>query len=391
MKKLFDQMELNNRKIKNRFVRSGLWIAGADSEGHLTPELIDVYVELAKGGVGILTTGYARIVEEEAPNPNMLAMYDDKFIEEYKQLTDLVHEHDTVFLMQLAYGGSMTGYNLGTRTIFGPSAIENEATRVTPVAMTVEDIAYITKSFADAALRAKKAGFDGITIHSAHGYLLSQFLCPYYNQRTDQYGGSIENRSRIHMEVYDAIRTACGEDFIITIKINVEDFMEADGLTAEESMFVCEKLSKRGIDAIELSGGNSSSKYVLANNLATSRTKIKVSRELESYFKDYAIELSKRIETPIILVGGNRSQAVMNEILQNSNVEYFAFGRPLTADPDLINKMQADENFETKCISCNKCFKTNLRRCIFNVSDEERAAIQEKDRQRREQRKANSK
>lgn len=366
MKNLFDKSMLRNKQVKNRFVRTGLWEDACDVDGHINQNVINIYEELAQGGVGILTTGYARVTKEEAPNPGMMAMYDDMFIDEYKKLTDVVSKYDVVFLMQLAYGGSMTGYNLGERKIFGPSAIMNESTKVVPVEMTKEDIIYLTNQYANAALRAQKAGFDGITIHAAHGYLLSHFLCPYYNQRTDEYGGSIDNRARIIYEIYAAIRNICNDDFIITIKINCEDFMESDGLTKEDSMHVCQELSKKGIDAIELSGGNSSSRYVLKNNLMTSRTGVKISIDNESYFKQYAIDLANTINTPVILTGGNRSYEVMDNILNNSNVSYFAFGRPLTAEPDLINKLKEDHSYITKCASCNQCYKTEFRRCILN-------------------------
>jgi 2,4-dienoyl-CoA reductase-like NADH-dependent reductase (Old Yellow Enzyme family) len=299
VKNLFDKTKILNVEFKNRFFRGGLWEELADSKGHMTQDLFNIYEELAKGGVGTIITGYAFVSENEQPNPRMMGIYNDSFIEEYKKLTDMVHGHGANVIMQIVYGGSQSKFNTEGRIIWGPSGVENEVTKVTPKEMTKEDIKYLVNQYGDAAFRVKKAGFDGVEIHGAHGYLLSQFLCPYYNRRTDEYGGLIENRARIIFEVYKEIRNRVGNDFPVLIKINAEDFMD-NGLTAEESLYVSKRLAELGITAIEVSGGNESSLNVLEGNLGPARNKVVVSKERESYFKEYATRLAHEVDIPNI-------------------------------------------------------------------------------------------
>lgn len=367
MKTLFDRTKLSTMNMKNRFLRGALWESLADEKGHMTDELYAIYEELAKGGVGTITTGYTFVTEDEQPNPGMMGIYDDSFIEEYKKLTDMVHNYNANIIMQIVYGGFMTTFNVGERTIWGPSTVENEVTKTVAKEITKDEIKYLVKAYADAALRVKKSGFDGVEIHAGHGYFLSQFLSPYYNKRNDEYGGSIENRGRIIFEIFKAMRKAVGENFPILIKLNSADYVKEGGLIQEDSLYVARKLSKLGIDAIEVTGGNESIEEVVENNLGAARTKVVVSKDKESYFKDYAIELAKSIDTPVILIGGNRHLDVMEEILNNSNIQYFSLSRPLTAEPDLINKWASGDRKKPKCVSCNQCYNTYGKRCILNI------------------------
>lgn len=224
MKSLFDKTSFENLTLKNRFVRSATWENMADKKGHLTERLFKVYEDLAKAEVGTIITGFAFVTEDEQPNAGMMGIYDDSFIEEYKKLTDKVHEFGTQIIMQIVYGGSQTTFNLGERTILGPSAVSHVSCGVTPKEATQDEIKDLIKHFAAAAHRAQQAGFDGVQLHAAHGYLYSQFLNPYYNKRRDQYGGSIENRARIIFETLEAIQDKVGKDYPVTIKINSSDF-----------------------------------------------------------------------------------------------------------------------------------------------------------------------
>lgn len=367
MKTLFDKTNLGTINMKNRFLRGALWIALADEKGHMTNELSDVYEELARGGVGTIVTGYAFVTENEQPNPRMMGIYDDSFIPEYKEFTDKIHRLGSNIIMQIVYGGFMTEFNVGERVIWGPSTTKNEVTGTLSKEMTKEDIKYLVNAYAEAALRIKKSGFDGVEIHGGHGYLVSQFLSPYYNKRTDEYGGSIENRGRFVFEIFKAIREKVGEKFPILIKLNSSDYVKEGGLTIEDSLYVAERLAELGIDAIEVTGGNESIEEVMKNNLGPSRTKVAISKDRESYFKEYAIKLAKRINKPVILSGGNRHFDVMEGLLNDTNIEYFSLSRPLTAEPDLINKWYSGDLKKPKCKSCNQCYKTYGKRCIFNI------------------------
>lgn len=367
MKTLFDKTKLLNMEMKNRFIRGALWEDLADEKGHLTKELSEVYEELAKGGVGTIITGYAFVTEEEQPNPGMMGIYNDSFIPEYKEFTDKIHSLGANIIMQIVYGGFMTSFNVGKRTIWGPSTIENETTGTCAKEMSKDDIKYLVNSFKEAARRVKESGFDGVEIHAGHGYLLSQFLSPYYNKREDEYGGCIENRGRIIFEIFEAMRQEVGKEFPILIKLNSADCIKEGGLTEEDSLYVAKKLADMGIDAIEVTGGNGSIQEVVDNNLGAARTKIVVSKDRQSYFKDYATKLAKMVDIPVILIGGNRDLDVMQELLNETNIEYFSLARPLTAEPDLINKWANGEIKKPKCVSCNKCYGTLGKRCIFNI------------------------
>lgn len=266
MKKLFDKTKINGMQMKNRFFKSASWEALATEDGHMTEELVKIYEDLAKGGVGTILTGYAYVTKDEQPNPKMMGIYEDSFIEEYRNLTDMVHKYNTNIVMQIVYGGSMTTMEPISKRILGPSAVQNDRTGITPIEMTKEDIKELTKAYSDAAIRVKQAGFDRVELHAAHGYLLSQFLCPYYNIRKDEYGGNIENRARILVEIVTEIKKVVGNDYPVLIKINSEDFME-NGLSSEESILVVKMLEEVGLDGVEVSGGNESSTKVLNNNL----------------------------------------------------------------------------------------------------------------------------
>lgn len=366
MKTLFDKTNLGTISMKNRFFRGALWTALADEKGHMTEELSRVYEELARGGVGTIITGYAFVTENEQPNARMMGIYNDSFIEEYKEFTDKIHKLGSNIIMQIVYGGFMTDFNVGKRVIWGPSNTINEVTKTISKEMTKDDIKYLINSYAEAALRVKKSGFDGVEIHGGHGYLVSQFLSPYYNKRTDEYGGSIENRGRFIFEIFKAMRDKVGKDFPILIKLNSSDYVENGGLTIEDSLYVAERLVKLGIDAIEVTGGNESIEEVMKNNMGPARTKIAISKDKESYFKEYAIKLAKKIDKPVILSGGNRNLDVMEKLLNDKNIEYFSLSRPLTAEPDLINRWALGDLKKTKCVSCNQCYKTYGKRCILN-------------------------
>ncbi|MEG1004648.1 MAG: NADH:flavin oxidoreductase, partial [Clostridium sp.] len=162
MKTLFDKTKLSTMDMKNRFIRGALWEALADEKGHMTKELALIYKELARGGASTLITGYAFVTEDEQPNPGMMGIYNDSFIEEYKKFTNTIHKYNTNIIMQIVYGGFMTDFNVGERVIFGPSTMENEVTKTWAREITKDEIKTLVKAYADAALRVKKSGFDGV-------------------------------------------------------------------------------------------------------------------------------------------------------------------------------------------------------------------------------------
>jgi 2,4-dienoyl-CoA reductase-like NADH-dependent reductase (Old Yellow Enzyme family) len=216
--------------------------------------------------------------------------------------------------------------------------------------MTVEDIGDVVKSFGAAAERAQKAGFDGVQIHAAHGYLLSQFLSPAFNRRNDAYGGDIRHRARAVVEVLQQIRQAVGPEYPVLVKMNCRDFIE-NGLVTEDSLEVGAMLESEGIDAIELSGG-----VLIGGKLSPSRMGIK-SEEKEAYFQNDAKAFKEKIGVPLILVGGNRSFQVAKRLINGGIADYISMSRPLIREPALINRWRAGDLSRAACVSDNMCFR----------------------------------
>jgi 2,4-dienoyl-CoA reductase-like NADH-dependent reductase (Old Yellow Enzyme family) len=359
-RRLFEAAQIGSLTLKNRLVRSATWENMADEKGHITEGLFGVYEDLARGGTGMIITGYAFVLGEEQPNPGMMGIYDDSFVPEYRRLTDRVHALGSRIVMQIVYGGSCAGYPAAGRVIWSPSGVADLATGIVPVPMEKEDIRRLVKAFGDAARRVRDAGFDGVQIHGAHGYLLSQFLTPYYNRRTDEYGGSLENRARIVLEVYDEIRRRVGKEFPVMIKINSEDFIEG-GVSAEESLAVSVMLDERGIDAIEVSGGVAS-----AGERIPPRVRID-SSEKEAYHATHASRIADHVSSPVIVVGGLRSPGVIEELLDTTRIGFFSLSRPLLCEPALPLRWQGGDRSEARCVSCNGCLRRaeGGNRCIL--------------------------
>lgn len=348
MKTIFEKVKIGSLTLKNRLVRSATWEGMATEDGHMTSPLFRVYEDLAKGGVGLIITGYSYVLDEEHPNPNMMGIYEDRFIDEYKPLTSMIHDHDCKVVMQIVYGGSCTTRSAEGRVIWSPSGITDLATGVTPTEMTQENIRTVVQAFGRAAVRAKAAGFDGVQFHGAHGYLLSQFMTPYYNRRKDEYGGSLENRARIILEVYDEVRHRVGEDYPVLIKINGEDYIN-DGVTLTDSMQLAQLLDKKGIDAIEVSGGVAS-----AGPHIPPRPKIN-SPEKEAYHVVNAAQIANAIKASVMVVGGGRTPDVIEKSLNESEIACFSISRPLVSEPDLPNRWLSGDRTKARCVSCNGC------------------------------------
>jgi len=358
---LIETTKVRNIKLKNRLFRSALWMNMADKDGHITPQLYKVYEELSLGGVGMIITGYSMVDEKDRPNPGMMGIYNDAFIEEHKKLVDIVHSNNTSISLQLAYGGAQTNHpDFQKSTLFAPSAVKNRKTGIMPKEMTKNDIQYLIRMFTNAALRAQKAGYDAVELHGAHGYLLSQFLTPYCNRRLDEYGGSIENRSRIFVEIIKSIREAVGNNFSILVKMNQNDYMEdGEGLTVPDAIEVAKILEKAGADLLEISGVNETS----GKNIGPARTKIN-KQELQSYFLEPTKQIAEAVSIPVILMGGNRNYNRLQSILKDTAIKYFSIARPLLCEPDLINKWINDPEYKPICVSCNGCYREGEVGCV---------------------------
>ena len=225
----------------------------------------------------------------------------------------------------------------------------NGVFRKTPKAMSQREIKETVQAFARAAGRVKRAGFDAVELHGAHGYLIAQFLSPATNKRKDKYGGPIENRARFLFEVYRAVRKSVGKGFPVLIKLNAKDFVRG-GLSERDALFVARKLDSLGIDAIELSGG-----VPAAGDMGPARVKIRKADD-EAYFLPIAKRIQKQVSVPIILVGGIRSFKVVHNVLKTDAAELVSMARPFIREPHLIKRWKGGDRTKAACISCNQCF-----------------------------------
>ncbi|ABZ74764.1 NADH:flavin oxidoreductase/NADH oxidase [Shewanella halifaxensis HAW-EB4] len=358
MSTLFSPARIGKMTLKNRFVRSATWENMATEDGHMTDKLYSVYEELAKGEVGLIVTGYANIVAEEKPNAGMMGMYNDSFIAEYQKLTELVHKYDSKIVMQLAYGGTKTTYNVGERVIFAPSAVAERGTQTLGKPMTKTEIDYIASAFALASRRAQESGFDGVEIHAAHTYLINQFLSPYYNQREDEYGGSLENRMRFLLDIYTEIRKRVGESYPILVKLTASEFFDG-GLTFDETRLICKKLESVGVDAIIISGNIHGNACTVVGESFDGHA-----IQQEGYFREYGAVISQEVNLPIITVGGLADFCAIEEIAATTNIQFFALSRPLLAEPQLIKRWSDGRRAEVDCERCSKCRTKRGNFCV---------------------------
>ncbi len=344
---LFEPATIGTLELKNRFIRSATWDGMADDLGNPTEAMAELFRNLAAGGVSLLQTGATYIDSNSKSFPHQLGLYDDDQIPAYQGFTNAVHEAGGLVGLQIGYGGSMRFVDTGMSPV-GPSAVEQPANGEIPEALSVDGIKEIVATFAVAADRAKRAGFDSLELNFGHGYLVSQFLSPHFNLRTDEYGGSRDNRGRLAFEITDAVRAAIGPDYPLLIKFNCSDFSEG-GLSEEDAQYFARELSKRSVDAIELTGGT-----LAGGDLGPVRPDID-SREQEAYFRTSAAAFRSNLDCELILVGGIRSLETAEEIINSGAADFFSLARPLIVEPELIKRWGSGDRAKSRCNSCNKC------------------------------------
>lgn len=347
--KLFEPISFAGIDLKNRIVRSATYEKRADIDGFVTDSLIDLYQELAQGGVGLIITGNALVHPSGRSVPQAVCIHNDHYIDRLKELTYVVHSLGGKIILQLSHGGRQCFPSLlGGSSPLAPSVVYDPATRITPRAVDDAEIWELIDSFADAARRALYADFDGIQIHAAHGYLVNEFLSPHTNRRDDYWGGDEERRFHFIEEVYEAIRKEVVSTFPIMVKMNADDFIEG-GLTPAESLRIAKRLQAIGISAIEVSGGMfESGKMTVRANIET--------EEREAYFREAASLFTHELFIPVMVVGGIRTRSIAEEILQVGDADLISLSRPLIREPDLPLKfMQGKERAD--CISCNNCMR----------------------------------
>lgn len=313
MKNIFDTVNLGDLELKNRIIRSATWLGACDYDGNLNKEIYKIYRKLAAGGVGAIVTGITTISPHDALIDGIAQFYDDKFIPQHKILTEEVHKFGAKIFLQAAIVDSVF-------------EIKDKLYRVPISHLTAENISEVVELFKAASIRAKAAGYDGVQLHAAHGFFLSQYI-----QRDEKILG----------DIIEAIHDA-DKNFCVIAKINGENCVSA-----------CEIMKSHGVEAIEISGNYTSRDAAPYVN--------------EAYFKNFALEVKNSVDVPIILVGGHRSFEEMNKLLNESGIEYLSLSRPLIREPNLINRWQSGDLRPSTCISCNSCYRTPNHACLFNL------------------------
>jgi 2,4-dienoyl-CoA reductase-like NADH-dependent reductase (Old Yellow Enzyme family) len=339
---LFEPYRIGNLQIENRFLRSATWDATADINGRVTDASVEIYRRLGEGDIGLIVSGYAFVSAHGQAIHGQYGAHNDGMIPGLSRLAQAVHEGGGKIALQIVHAGINSGY-LAQKRVTLPAVSEMSEVRRPHREMTNEDIEGIINDFAAAAVRVQEAGFDAVQLHGAHGYLMSQFISPLYNQRTDRWGGSPENRRRFHTEVVRRVRQAIGPAFPFFIKFGVIDDREG-GLALEEGVEAARRMVVAGIDAIEVSAGVGQAVYRAREN-----------GPMMTPFRERASAVKQAVDVPVILVGGIRSLETARDIVESGDADMVSMCRPFIREPELVARWQNGETAPAACITCNKC------------------------------------
>ena len=339
---LFEPYKIGRLELKNRFVRSATWDATADSSGAATEKSVALYQKLGQGGVGLIVSGYAFVSPLGQAVYGQYGAHTDDMIPGLRRLVQAAHQGGAKIALQIVHAGISSDYLY--RQGITPLAVSSTPQINRPHRqMTEEEIENIIADFAAAARRGVEAGFDAVQLHGAHGYLMSQFISPLANFRTDRWGGSPENRRRFHLEVVPRVRQALGAHFPLLIKFGVQDDREG-GLLLSEGIETAGLMVTRGIHAIEVSAG-----------LGSSAQATKEGDPERAYFRERAAAVKRAVTVPVISVGGIRSLKMAQDIVNSGDADLISMSRPFIRQPDLIARWQRGETKPAACISCNRC------------------------------------
>lgn len=323
----------NGTTIKNRFFKSAMSEGMGTKNFQPKRNIATLYKRWAEGGTGLIITGNIMVDPKGTAEPGNIVFDKNSNMEILKDWAKQGQQHGAKVMVQLNHPGKQVPKTIAKETV-APSAVPlgNGLNKLfsTPRALTTSEVEELVQKFVTSAKITKEAGFSGIQIHAAHGYLISQFLSPHDNRRTDKYGGSLENRMRFLKEIYLGMREELGKDFPIGIKINSTDFKE-DGLTEEDSLETIVELANLGLDFVEISGGTYERPAMMG---ATSKSTNQV------FFAEYSKKLKQKIDIPVVVTGGIRSINAMNTLLNDNTTDFIGIARPLTIDPNIPNKIK---------------------------------------------------
>ena len=319
--------------IPNRIAKSAMSEGIAEPNGRPTTALFNLYERWGKGGAGILYTGNVMVDSAHLVNANVMIAEEENFLAEYTTLAEKAQAHGSHLWMQINHPGRQTPADLDKAPVSASNVGMPNKKYLQPRPLEEAEILDLIERYGNSALLAKKAGMKGAQIHGAHGYLVNQFLSPLTNLRTDQWGGSLENRSRFLMEIYRNMRAKVGPGFPLGIKINSADFQRG-AFTEEESMTVIQMLDEAGMDLIEVSGGT----YERAAMMGTQKESTK---KREAYFMEFIVKVSDKITTPLMLTGGFRTVDTMTKAISNGELDFVGLGRPFCIFPNVAKDLMS--------------------------------------------------
>jgi len=351
-------------ELKNRLVRAATSETMATEQGESTGELVRLYSDLARGGAGLIITGHIYVEPRGQYEPRQLGLDRDERVAPLARLTAEVHRHGGIIFAELSHAGSQS--LIPAIVPLAPSIVPNAIFARPPEEMTEADMRMVIAAFAAAAARAKRAGFDGIHLHSGNGYLLSQFNSPFANRRTDRWGGDAAGRARFIVETYRAVRQAVGSDFPVTARLGVADVVSG-GLSLADGIAIARQLAAAGLDGLETTYGVMTSyRENIRPYAGTGRLQAIADGLLhrtfarpvaEAYYRSFARAAKDAVDIPVILVGGVRSTGVMDEVIRSGDADFLAMARPFVREPDLVNRIAAGRRGAVACVSCNICFR----------------------------------
>jgi 2,4-dienoyl-CoA reductase-like NADH-dependent reductase (Old Yellow Enzyme family) len=359
----FQPGKIGNLTIKNRLVRSATFERMATDDGYVTEDIVELYKNLAGGGVGLIITGHTAVHPRGYSNPKMMRITGDDYIKGLRAVTSAVHKtaDDCRIFLQLSHAGRQQVLPEFGDWAVAPSPVFDVLFQRTPRELKSEEIEEIAECFGEGVRRAKEAGFDGVQLHAAHGWLLSSFLSPRTNKRDDIWGGTTEKRAKLLLEILNRARQKVGLSFPLIVKMNTEDYLQG-GMDLAEATRVAAILSKAGFAALETSGGMWETMIQKEKDLGWKPLPIPEARvgikkkDQEAYFRTNAKEIKKVVQIPLILVGGIRSLSTVESILTEDGIDFCAMARPLIREPDLPSKwFQGKGRKKASCVSCNKC------------------------------------
>ena len=342
---LFEPIQIGKTTVKNRIFMPPLSTNLAD-KGYVTDALVEHYSNRAKGGVGLIVTEVTTVEPTYTYLPGDMSIYDDSYIPGWKKLVDAVHKYDTKILSQLFHPAYMAFPVPGTPQLIAPSNVGPYYAKSAPRAVTVEELHVLVRQFGEAALRFKKAGGDGVEIQCAHAHgLLGGFLTPLYNKRTDEYGGDINGRLRLTLEVIREVRKQCGEDFIIDVRISGDEYSEG-GLTLNDMIYVSKQLEKEGVDFLHVSGGNTIKRGSSMPAPGTSPAPHAHASE----------EIRKHVHIPVATVARINEPWVAEELIADGKADICMIGRANLCDSEFANKAREGRTDDIRpCIGCGRC------------------------------------